>query len=692
MKFFLSMMCSFFVANIAHAKFDRVSYKPAQNILEKNGVEDACTEMSFNNLFKYVSELETENNQEEMSEEYDKKEKRKNYSKFYSTAMEHLLFTKNLTCSDYLKVESFNLARSIIYAIFTDKFPISQMSIKDWVGMIGNGVITIPYKSPKDRLKKLTIEQAQSEASNLVNPLTKKVYTPKELTNLNYIQVAKLDIGKNHQMWRNQEDLEKTEWTKEGAWGKLENMMNAKATKKFSKRCKDLCTSLENKYDLKIAKKILIFEKVKTSATSPKIEGKDLYGFNWKIKWGVEAFVESVVGRLYMKLGGKFSEITYTNTHGSSDLLLILGSMGEKSSCHNINNYEWFLYCMKTSIYEFNPSPYIAQTGIITGENLDSIFNGATSIIKDPKIRAKYIGRTWVTFKESLVEFNAENVLPKVGSGPENRLGFENDRVLRGLSLLASWVGNDDAKEDNSRSVLTEEDGKDVFVHYWHDLGSALGSTIYPGKINSLKTNTDFMYTATSLYKNSPKLLIPYEFLGHTWIVVPRLHLYKPDSWNKVTYSDGLWMAMKIASLQESDIKEAVAASKLPQFVQDALVFKLMDRRIRMAKIFGITFPGVQDSYPLTIKYNLTKKEVRQAIAKYFDINFDRMEFEINKNKLLKGKKEYFDTVVKDGEIVSCSKSLLVNIVEKAWFPSGLERRRSRLNYKDQMPDCIFNP
>lgn len=698
MKLFNLLILVIFISFNVSAKYDRISYKPAQQIFGANGIGDSCTESGYINLIKYTQTLLSENNLTSLDDESDdddnEKEnaKGKTYKRFLKNALDHLTSAQNFTCSNYLKTESFNLARAIIYSVFTAKNRISEMAITDWLGLIENGVITIPYKEPKKRIQKLGLNQASKEANNLINPITGKIYTQGELAKLNYIQVGNLDIGKNHPMWRDEEDRQKADWSGGGAWIKLENLINKSATKKFSKKCEKLCSALDNNYDLKQARKVLIFDKIKISATSPKIEGKDIYGYNWKVKWGVEAFVEPVVSRIYMKLGGKFSDLTYSNRHGASDLLLILESKSTKSSCTNVNTYEWFVYCMKVSAYKFNPSPYVAQWGHITEKNIDAVFAGVSSIIKDPKIRKKYIGRDWITFKESMVEFSADNVLARAGSGPENRLGFENDRVLRGLSLFAAWIGNDDAKEDNSRSVLYEEDNKEIFAHYWHDLGSGLGATLFPGKINTLKTNTDFMYLATSFMRNSPRLLLPYEFLGHKRIVIPRLHLYKPDSWKKVTYSDGLWMAKKIASLQKFEIEEAVAASNLPKFMQDALVFKLMDRRIRMAKIFGIIFPGVQDSYPITIRYNLTKKEVRAAIAKKFDINLARLEWEINKHKLLKGKKEYFDVVVKDGEIVSCSKSLLINILEKAWYPSGLERRRNRLNYKSEMPDCKFNP
>lgn len=678
----------------AQGKMDKISYKLAEKEFLSQGVSSTCSLNSYQKLMAYVGNLQTKYQQIETNPEETKinKDSANDYLKLLEHALLKLSSTQHLSCNDFIKNESYNLGRAIVYAILTETNPASQMNVGDWVSMLGNGVVTVPYRSPKNRIKNLSVSEANKEANNLFHPLTGKMITPFDLIKMNHIQVARLDIGANHPMWRNESDRQKIEWKKGGAWKLLEDTINKAATKKFEKKCKSLCESLEKNYDLNQARKVLIFSKIKTSATSPKADAKDLYGFNWKIKWGVEAFVEPVVSRLYMKLGGKFSDLTYTNPHGAQDLTLILGSRNIKSSCHNINNLEWFNYCFLISSYKFHPVPFTYQSGQITEQNIDAIFSKTNTFVKDPAIRSQYLGRTWVTFRESLVEFSADNLYPKVGTGPENHLGFENDRVLRGLSVLAMWVGNDDAKEDNSSTVLYEDQNQKTFAHYWHDVGSALGSTVTPGNINSIKTDSDFMYIATSLWRNSPKLLLPYEFLGHKWIVFPRLHLYKPNSWNHVTYSDALWMAMKIASLQEDDIIEAVSASQLPDFAQDALVFKLMDRRIRMSKIFGITFPGVQDSYPVTIRYDLTQKSVREAIAKKYDINPARIEWEVEQHKLLKKGEKFYDVAVQKGQISSCSDSLLVNLLEKTWFPSGLERRMSRTNYLTGLPDCKFNP
>src|SRR6185436_8189373 len=67
--------------------------------------------------------------------------------------------------------------------------------------------------------------------------------------------------------------------------------------------------------------------------------------------------------------------------------------------------------------------------------------------------------------------------------------------------------------------------------------------------------------------------------------------LYRPKSWSKMTAADGLWMARKVASITRDQIEAAVAPSYLPPFVQEVYVYKIMDRRDRIAAVYGLTVP-----------------------------------------------------------------------------------------------------
>jgi hypothetical protein len=59
---------------------------------------------------------------------------------------------------------------------------------------------------------------------------------------------------------------------------------------------------------------------------------------------------------------------------------------------------------------------------------------------------------------------------------PNDRIDHEDRRVLRGLKVLAAWLGHTDMKIDNTLDMYVEEHGKHFLRHYLLDFGEALGA------------------------------------------------------------------------------------------------------------------------------------------------------------------------------------------------------------------------
>jgi len=57
---------------------------------------------------------------------------------------------------------------------------------------------------------------------------------------------------------------------------------------------------------------------------------------------------------------------------------------------------------------------------------------------------------------------------------PNDTVSHEHRRELRGLRVLAAWVGHTDIKEDNTLDVYVTENGKRFLRHYLLDFGEAL--------------------------------------------------------------------------------------------------------------------------------------------------------------------------------------------------------------------------
>lgn len=61
------------------------------------------------------------------------------------------------------------------------------------------------------------------------------------------------------------------------------------------------------------------------------------------------------------------------------------------------------------------------------------------------------------------------------GDDPNDRVDHEDRRELRGLKVLAAWLGHTDMKQDNTLDMYVEEHGQHFLRHYLLDFGEALG-------------------------------------------------------------------------------------------------------------------------------------------------------------------------------------------------------------------------
>jgi hypothetical protein len=59
---------------------------------------------------------------------------------------------------------------------------------------------------------------------------------------------------------------------------------------------------------------------------------------------------------------------------------------------------------------------------------------------------------------------------------PNDRIGHQNRRELRGLRVFSAWINHFDTKQHNSLDMYVEEDGAGYVKHYLIDFASTLGS------------------------------------------------------------------------------------------------------------------------------------------------------------------------------------------------------------------------
>ena len=160
-----------------------------------------------------------------------------------------------------------------------------------------------------------------------------------------------------------------------------------------------------------------------------------------------------------------------------------------------------------------------------------------------------------------------------IGPWDFGQLGHEQLRELRGVGLLAAWLGWFDSRFENTRLKLVEAGGQKRLRHYFDDVGGGLGR-------------------GTGLF--SPRGELPDEF-GWTFTRVAksasggrgfRIVGFKPidntPAFSQMTIDDARWMARLIAQLREEQIVEALAASGFDSSQVKLYTEKLLSRRDRM--------------------------------------------------------------------------------------------------------------
>ncbi len=600
------------------------------------------------------------------------------------------------------KVYGYIMAQRILYTLLSEDEDINRIAaiqkINKQLAMLRNFAfkflqLKIPFRNEKERMKKLSLAQARKESKFLTNPENPREFlSPEDLTKLNHWEVADLDIGEHHPIWHTKKFMN----GKKNRWESIEDWMENAMTLALKQDRSTFRNDPNFRYSLPKMRKVLFFKKVKTTATSPKINTVDAYNMKWKLKWGDETQTEIVANRLWMEMGGKYNDLVYVNGAGGDFVTLILNEAPENEQemmTENVNNNDTrvqlkrkcvpvtpddLVYCMLHSAYNFNLKHYIYEKGQITEENQDEILRHLPAHPKKKFKKSNLIGRYYVTFRESLVEFKPDSrYVARGGSTAFSAIGALDDRVARGLFLFNMWINNRDAKDDNNRGIILKNfNGKpgNTYVEMQHDLGVTFGGLSTSGAVNRMPTGSWFLKEPT----------IGNNMHFHQFL------LYLPAAWRQITYADALWMAKKIASFTRKDLEGVVSHSLWPDFMQEVLVHRLLKRRNQIAKVFRIKhLLDEQKVEPLNISIFLGSDEARAAVAKkYFNLPKELIDEAMKKARL---GDQYHDRLVVDGKVNDCNKTILIGILQRERFPTGLSYRVSRMSdYKERDRGCNF--
>lgn len=561
--------------------------------------------------------------------------------------------------------------RSILYSVkatFVTPKSESFIYLFSKLKNVISGQIYFSYLSPEQRRQSLPSDKLALESFPLVDR-SNKVYSSRgEMLGLSSQKISEMDVLESDSMWYSEKTLNEIKKKFGSAWNYLEDKVE-----------KEISQEIGQSYSIKQARKVLFFKKIKASATSAKVEAKDAYGQKWKIKWGEEVQSEIVTNRLYTNLGGKFSDLVYSDTFGEKNLILVLED--KEDGCDSVASVATLKQCLLDSVYQFNLSGYIADTGKIDQKFIERNKEQFSHLSAEQL--QKTMGRTYVTFFESSVNLQVEtkNVL-RLGATPFSLAKAVENRVKRGLVVFSYWIRNKDAKDDNNRGLFEQSQ----YREYIHDLGASLAGVRSAYNPNQLAPQ--FIFKTTN--PQTKEVSLKYD-MGV---------LYKPAAFVSSTFADQLWMARKIVNLSEDDIRSVVQETGLPNFAVDAMTNRLVLRRNNIAEAYdlGSVIPKDPDH---RVYVNLNTREDRLLFVRKYNL---AARFKNSEAKALdyversmraagvsideSGLSGYQDLVATYSNGVShlerCNNSVVISILEETVHPTGLSRRVNR--HRDEVP------
>ncbi|MGY8641355.1 MAG: hypothetical protein ACKVJU_09710 [Verrucomicrobiales bacterium] len=581
--------------------------------------------------------------------------------------------------------EACNTAIRVLYSLFSSQMldereehmlPLVTRHIIDLVKQFIDRAErnSAPYLSPNHQHQRIGPFQSKNQAENLYNPANPSDYfTRREISKMSHAMVANLDVSPKNPMWHTREWMETKRpdtWSQIEKWVEDEVSEELLDKKKFKKKYPDF------QYDLKTAQRVLFFDGVKRTATSPKIDVTDTFGQEWKLKWGEETATEPAGNRLRMLLGAKYCDLTYAQAGGVSHLLILGSELDRKMNPDKdvpLTTAD-FKKIMMDSTYEFNVTPFILGTGTITKENADSVLKHVPEEAAKKYQAKNLVGRTWIRFKESMVE-SKHDVIERGGPITIHTHASKIDRAMRQSLIIALWMEDTDAKEDNHRSAWVKDfagvEGRQ-YVEFFHDPGSSLGGERRSGEINNLSAKRgtgEFMWVSPDA-----RTILSAEF-----------QIYRPAIWFGVAFTDHLAGAKHIVRIKKSEICKVVKHTEMPDFYQECMTWRLAKRRDIVAHFFGLPLPDSGAGDAPNVSFPLTTRSDRRHAANHYGIPLLEIEKGLVRTGYLPAENcgaatsdPFIDVLVEDGEIQSYEDTVLLGIIRDFRYPSGFVERIHR--------------
>lgn len=503
-------------------------------------------------------------------------------------------------------------------------------------------------------------EAAARESSFLYNPERKNFYVKQELAAMSSGEIARLDVGPGHHTWYRREE------TPADPLASFQSSMEQGVAAALREK-DDLPEGAD--WDLRTSRRVLFMDKVYKSATSAKARVEDAYGAEWKMKWGDEVQSEPVCSSLYLLAGAKMTDLVVAGGGGPEEMILILSKKGDYDSKDKEEREPWNVDQLTEALddyYGFDLVPYIHSKGVIDPSNVDRLLRNLPEGGKKKLRKSELIGRHWVSFREFSLELRPKGYIRDLDGASFSDLAATEDRAARGLYVFSLWISARDAKDDNNKTYFVRKPGaprdKAIIAHFdgQHDLGSTLGALGSAGRVNAMPTGDDFLRINAS---------------GNA-VVGRQTFVYKPASYWNATWADAKWMAGRISSLSDSQLRQAVATSQWPDFMRETLFYKLAARRNQLARVFGWEDAAAPDPAPPEISIDFGSPALIREAEERYRLAPGSLADELARRG---GNQSGRETLVTKGEVVPSEESALIHQLILQRHPAGLTDRYHRM-------------
>ena len=336
---------------------------------------------------------------------------------------------------------------------------------------------------------------------------------------------------------------------------------------------------------------VVVFDKSSLTGSSPKIDVLDTDNDNgWTLKWGDEVHTDAVGSHIFATLG---YDVDHPYYYGENELTLVFDGLKELKNADELK-------AEIKKIYRIDLGPFITSFGIISNEHIAS----------DCKVE-NYVGKQFVRFKECSIEARPDRV-KRIGSFVPYLLSNEDRRELRGSLLAHAFIGNWDTRESNTLLTTVHMVGYNYRMSaVFSDLGTSFGVSygVLPadfkvGLVNEFPWEVATNKNGIVSLNNPVNAILP--------------------CYEKATYQDLLWMAKKIAMLDDPMLRNMVAQGHWPKPIAELFYQKLASRRASILKAFNL-----EDKHPIAFDKKLDLNVNGVEVIKDGELIID---FEKNKN------------------------------------------------------------